>query len=105
MSADLRAALIPLPDLYWWAFASLALAGTAALLQLRRLREWHHLYYGIVLGALPWWPARLVGLVLLADDAVQHLAQAQDVAYGLPPRPDWSPIHRLYVWLVRRIAR
>lgn len=98
-------ALIPLPVLYWWAYAIGALVGLTSLSRLRRLGELHHLYYGLALGALPWWPVRLLGLALVADDAMQHLVQAQDVAYGLPPRPDWSPLHRLYVWLVRRVTR
>ncbi len=88
---------------YWLAYATGGAQLLLALRYLRRMRELHHGYYGLVLGALPWWPVRLVGLVLLVDDGWQHTVQVGDVAEGRPMRPDFSPVHRFYVWLVRRI--
>lgn len=86
----------------WIAYGALALAGVVSLLIIHRLAEVHHLYIGAALALVPWEPARWVGLVLMLDDAVQHAVEA--VAY-LDGRimPDWSPIHRLYVWAYRAV--
>ena len=91
------------PEL-WVAYGVLAVAGLAALVLIHRLAEIHHLYIGMALALIPWPPAHWVGLVLMADDTVQHAVQAIDFLRGLKPRPDWSPIHRLYVWAYRLIA-
>jgi hypothetical protein len=73
----------------------LALLLFAALLDLGRLREWHHGYMGILLAGLGvWLPLRIAGLVILADDVVQHLIQTR--------WPDYrSPLHRAYGVLYR----
>lgn len=53
-----------------------------------KVAQIHHGYLGAALMLVPWWPAQLVGLVILADDLVQHLMQLR--------KPDWlSPLHRL----------
>lgn len=88
----------------WWTYGALALVGLVSLTLIRRLAEVHHLYIGMALALLPWQPAHWVGLVLMADDAVQHAVEAIDFLRGFKPRPDWSPIHNLYVWAYRLIA-
>ncbi|MEO7102356.1 MAG: hypothetical protein ABI119_03360 [Gemmatimonadaceae bacterium] len=85
-----------------WAALALTVILFAALLKLHRVEEWHHGYYGAMLCLLsfglrwPWW-VMAVGLVLLLDDDVQHVAEAS----GLVPRmADFTPIHRLGAWLL-----
>lgn len=55
--------------------------------------QWHHYWLGLallLLGAwLGWWWCIWFGLVVMADDAVQHLIQCWRPAYR-------SPLHRLY---------
>lgn len=57
-------------------------------------REIHHLYYGLaVVAVATWldWPqwVAFVGLVVMADDAAQHVVQIWT--------PEWrSPLHRAY---------
>lgn len=86
----------------WIAYGALALVGLGSLGIIHRLREIHHLYIGMALALVPWPAAHWVGLVLMLDDSVQHAVEA--VAY-LRGRimPDWSPIHRLYVWAYRAV--
>ena len=68
-----------------------------------RWREWHHAYLGWLLFALSfqwggWW-FRIAGLVLSADDALQHLVQLATWNLG------WrSPLHRAYAWVYARVA-
>ena len=91
------------PDL-WWAYGALALVGLVSLALIGRLVEVHHLYIGMALALIPWPPAHWAGLVLMADDTVQHAVQAIDFLRGLKPRPDWSPVHRAYVWVYQLVA-
>jgi len=53
--------------------------GLGLLAALHRLRETHHLYYGIVLaaiGALLGWPwLQWLALALIVDDCVEHTVQ------------------------------
>ncbi|HXE60893.1 MAG TPA: hypothetical protein VN607_09305 [Gemmatimonadaceae bacterium] len=88
----------------WLTYGVLAFMGLVALAIIRRLAEAHHLYIGMALALIPWPPARYAGLVLMADDAVQHAVEAIEYFRGYI-LPDWSPIHRLYVLLYRLIAR
>lgn len=88
----------------WIAYGALALVGLASLLVIHRLAEVHHLYIGMALALIPWTPAQWVGLVLMLDDAMQHTVQAVEYLRGFI-LPDWSPIHRLYVWAYRLVAR
>ena len=88
----------------WATYGVLAVVGLAALTVIHRLAEVHHLYIGMAVALIPWPPAHYVGLVLMADDTVQHAVQAVDFLRGMKPRPDWSPIHRLYAWAYRLIA-
>ena len=80
----------------------LFLVGMLALIRLHRVRELHHLYYGIVLFAFgmalghSW--VEWAGIVLLADDAFQHFVEA----IGWRARmDDFTPIHKLGAWIVR----
>lgn len=86
-----------------WSLAAFALA---ALLVLHRVREVHHLYIGLALTLVPVFWARVVGALLVLDDATQHMAQAVDHLDGHPVPSDFSPVHRLYVaaarWLIRQ---
>ena len=86
--------------LYWPVFFALAALVVLAIWRIDRLGEMHHAWIGIALAALPWWPARLAALVLLADELYQHGTQAIEAMRGLPMRPDFSPIHRAYVTAV-----
>jgi hypothetical protein len=90
------------PSLLTLIAAGLFLALLASLVRIHRVREWHHGYYGAAIVAVqsvargPIWLAWL-GLLLLADDAVQHIAEA----FGVVPRTaDFTPIHRLGAWLM-----
>ena len=88
----------------YWLFWALSLAELLIqLLRLGRLRELHHGYYGAVLAVLPWWPLRILGMYLLLDDVWQHWVEALDIEDGRVPRPDFSPVHRLYLWLYRKL--
>ena len=61
-----------------------------SLAALERLGEWHHGYAGLLLYMAPWHAAEIAGLVLLADDALQHAIQLRwNPVYR-------SPLHRLY---------
>jgi hypothetical protein len=72
-----------------------------SLLELRRTRELHHGYLGaflcfVALGS----PGShdlltFVGLILLADDDVQHVWQALCKLTGAPIPADFTPIHHL----------
>lgn len=71
----------------------LAVLLVGALMWLRRLKEWHHGYLGLLLCLIPWTPAKIIGLILLADDTLQHVVQCFRPAY-------LSPFHQLYAkWL------
>ena len=90
---------------YWVAYALLSGLLLTALRRIRRLHEWdHHGYFGMVLCLLPWTWVRVVGMVFLLDDVVQHSVQALDLENGRTPRADWSPIHKGYVAVYRWIA-
>lgn len=93
-----------MPVAFWWIYGALAVIGVASLVRIHRLAEIHHLYIGAAVALLPWPVAQWTGLVLMADDAVQHAVQAIDALRGLPPRPDWSPVHRAYVWAYQHVA-
>lgn len=67
-------------------------------------REWklHHGYFGFpLLFAMthPW--VQLVGIVFIADDLVQHGYQALLFVLGKPTVPDFTPIHKLGVAIIR----
>ena len=79
--------------------AALAIVLLSSLLWLGRLRETHHGYYGLLLALAPWGPLRVTGLVLPADDALQHAVQVWYPAFR-------SPLHRAYGLLYRlRVVR
>lgn len=90
--------------------AALAVVLASALVRLGRVRELHHGYYGFLLALLPWHIPHVLGVVLLADDAMQHAVQVwrpafesplhrlYDIAYRLPA------IRRLNEWLDRELA-
>lgn len=88
----------------WVTYGVLAAVGLLAILIIHRLVEIHHLYIGMAVALLPSPWARWVGLLLMADDAMQHAVQAIDYLRGLKPRPDWSPVHRAYVWAYQLVA-
>lgn len=88
---------------YWWLVAILVGELILVLRKLHRLKEWHHGYYGAILALLPWWPLRVIGLILLVDDLYQHFIQAQDKEDGRRVRQDFSPLHRAYVWFYRLV--
>ena len=75
---------------------ALFLVWLVAVVRLDAWREWHHAYIGIVLtfSTTPW--VALVGVLILADDAWQHTKQTWEPSYE-------SPLHRLYVWVYRRV--
>jgi hypothetical protein len=87
----------------------LLLIGVVSLARLGRLREWHHLYLGALLFLVPWTPSRWVSLVIMADDALQHVVQLVypnfrsplHRAYGVAWRLAW--VRRLNVWLDARL--
>ena len=84
------------------AWIILFLIGIVALGKIHRLAELHHLYFGAVIclaALLLHWPlwVSIVGLVLIVDDDIQHVAEAAGWA---PPYADFTPIHRLGAWLV-----
>lgn len=90
---------------YWLLYTMGGIQLLATLRYIRRLREWHHGYLALMLGVLPWWWARVAALTILADDLYQHTAQQRDRLNGFPMRPDFSPLHRLYVALYRLVFR
>lgn len=73
---------------------------------IHRLGEFHHGYIGaVLLVAALLLDAPVVfmwlGIALLADDDVQHVAEA----VGLVPRmADFTPIHKLGAWLLGKVA-
>ena len=90
---------------YWIVYAVATVQLLLTLRYLRRLREWHHGYLAMMLGALPWWPARVAALVLFADELYQHIRQEMAKRAGRPMNPDDSPLHRAYVALYRMVFR
>lgn len=80
----------------------LAVVLDLSLAKLHRLAELHHGYYGAALAAVSLelrWPAWVfwLGILLLVDDDVQHVAEA----LGLRPRmADFTPIHKLGAWIM-----
>jgi hypothetical protein len=64
-----------------------------ACLVIGRLREWHHIYIGLGIGAVPWflwlgwWGFLLnaLGQWIAADDALLHEGQAEDWEKGDRP--------------------
>jgi hypothetical protein len=91
---------------YWLIYALMTGLLLSSLWRIHRLREWdHHGYYGIVLAAMPWTWVRVVGMVLLFDDTLQHFVEAMDLENGRPVRSDWSPIHRLYVTVYQWVTK
>lgn len=105
MSPAFRDALIhlswPNATFYWVTLAAWFINGFCSLVYLKRLKEKHHLYWGAILGVLPWWPIRILGYLLVVDDSIQHSVQVYDVQNGKPPRPDWTPVHKLGVALLK----
>lgn len=91
-------------EAFWTAYGVLAVIGLAAIARLGRLVELHHLYWGAAIALIPWTPTRIVGLVLMLDDTVQHAVQAAQLLTGHAPEPDWSPVHRAYVAVYRWVA-
>ena len=69
-----------------------------SVVRLRALGEVHHFWYGAVMVAWPGAPewVRAIGLVVMWDDAAQHLVQLRDPAYR-------SPLHRAYAFVLRRL--
>ena len=61
--------------------------------RLNAWRQWHHEWIGViafVVGSfLGWTWLSVVGLVVMADDALQHAIQLERPSYR-------SPLHRLY---------
>ncbi|HET7551212.1 MAG TPA: hypothetical protein VFK04_07975 [Gemmatimonadaceae bacterium] len=90
---------------YWLLYALLTGQLLATLWYLRRLKEWHHGYLAMIVGVIPWWPARIAALVLFADELYQHVRQELAKRAGRPMNPDDSPLHRLYVWAYRAVFR
>lgn len=87
--------IIPTAIGAWFLFLSLALLG--------RVQEWHHGYLGLLLigAGIFWTPLQYAGLVLLADDAVQHCVQLAKPAFR-------GPLWRLYaatLWKIPFIQR
>ena len=74
-----------------------------------QLKGVHHFYIGLILGLIgflliftpcpAWivWTLIGLGLILMLDDAYQHLRQRKEPEYH-------SPIHRLYGWFYSRIG-
>jgi len=90
--------------LYWVNLIGWVLNGVLALVRLKRLKEVHHLYIGAALACLPWWWARVLGVVLVIDDSIQHSVQVTDLDNGKTPRPDWTPVHKIGVWLLKLVG-
>lgn len=72
------------------------------LVRLHRVPEIHHGYFGAALVALTYayaWPVAFawIGVVLLVDDDVQHVAEALGI---VPPMADFTPIHKLGALIV-----
>ena len=110
----LLAIMVILPGMWWhqygeWKDAAAFLGWMfsviwfVCVMGLGAIKEWHHAYIGqaliiagILLG-LPW--LCIVGLVVLADDAWQHLWQLHTANFHYE-----SPLHWLYVEFVQRIS-
>ena len=100
-------------DGFWVAFVIIAGTGLLSVIRLRRWREWHHLYLGILIVAcasfaqpsVPWlFYVMLLGWLICLDDTYQHAYQVMSlVDLGSYPE-DFSPLHRAYVWAARRFA-
>ena len=98
--------LVLLPFASWLFSASVILGASLGLM--KRLREWHHGYLGILmmLMGMVWWvlapsPWALVlmaaGGLILSDDAYQHDRQSNgDPTY-------LSPLHRAFGWFYARL--
>lgn len=79
----------------------------ASLWYMHRLDEVHHGFIGIALmllsgiwgGPLLFWS----GVVLLADDDVQHVYEALCLLLHRPVPPDFTPIHKLGAYLLGRL--
>lgn len=94
----------PNATFYWVTLAAWFLNGFCSLAYLHRLKEKHHLYWGAALALIPCWPVRILAYLLVVDDSLNHGVQVLDIQNGKPPRPDWTPGHKLGVWFLKLIG-
>ena len=78
------------------------LAYVAALFSIHRLGEklftkHHHAHIGFVFALIPWWPVQVIGIAIIAEDAYQHWRQKKEPNY-------LSRLHKIYVWVYRKVA-
>ena len=92
--------------LYWIVTAVVFVNGLFSLWYLRRFDEKHHLYWGaiglmlILVFHKEWWIARALCTLMIVDDSINHFVQVMDVQNGRQPRPDWTPGHKIGVWIM-----
>lgn len=93
--------------LFGLAFSATFLGWLYAVARLDLFDEWHHEWIGVALAIAPWGPPWLgvVGLLVMLDDAVQHLVQIRRPAYRSPLHLAYRyTLWRAWVWVRTRWA-